>query len=205
MKKFLLGFIAVILSISFASSAYALTLDSGEYPDLPEGYSNGIIYEENNTTYLLATEDEALETYNISNIYMKELTDNSNIYTAINGDNTEIGWAVFHVYELSNNSWSEESNQTKQLSLVLNELVYTSINFIDFEGNITYASGYGTTISGLFEGVTTVATGFFGTLASVTSALIGNSIFQIAFAIGIIFITIGIIYSLLRKVRNRGR
>lgn len=60
-------------------------------------------------------------------------------------------------------------------------------------------------MTALFESVTTVITQMITLLGTVSTALLENSIFQIMMGIIILFIVMGIVFRLVRKLRKGGR
>ena len=62
-----------------------------------------------------------------------------------------------------------------------------------------------TGIPALFENVTTVITKITTLLGTVTKNLLSNEIFQLMFGIAVLFIVMGIIFRLVKKMRKGGR
>lgn len=60
-------------------------------------------------------------------------------------------------------------------------------------------------MEGLFEGATTVITNVITLMGTVSTALLKNEIFQIMIGLVIFFIVMGIIFTLVRKLRRGGR
>lgn len=57
----------------------------------------------------------------------------------------------------------------------------------------------------LFTAVTTVVTNIMTLLGKVGESLLGNVIFQIMMGIALLFLVIGIIFRLVRKMKNGGK
>ena len=62
-----------------------------------------------------------------------------------------------------------------------------------------------TAIATLFQNVTTVITKILELMTSVATTLMGNSIFQITIGIVILGIVMSLIFTLVRKMKKRGR
>ena len=60
-------------------------------------------------------------------------------------------------------------------------------------------------MTALFESVTTVITQMITLLGTVSTALLENPIFQIMMGIIVLFIVMGIVFKLVRKLRKGGR
>ena len=57
----------------------------------------------------------------------------------------------------------------------------------------------------LFTSVSTVITKMIELLGTVSTALLSNSIFQLMIGIAVLFIVIGIVFRLVKKMRKGGR
>ncbi len=57
----------------------------------------------------------------------------------------------------------------------------------------------------LFENITTVITKILELFASVSSSLLGNEIFQLMFGIVVLYVIMGIVFVLVRKIKNKGK
>ena len=65
--------------------------------------------------------------------------------------------------------------------------------------------GTTTGLEALFESVGTVITNILGYLATVATNLLENPIFQLMIGIAVLFIVIGIVFRLVKKMRKGGR
>ena len=57
----------------------------------------------------------------------------------------------------------------------------------------------------LFESITTVITSVMTLFGKVSTGLMGNEIFQLMFGIVVLGVIMGIVFTLVRKVKRRGR
>ena len=57
----------------------------------------------------------------------------------------------------------------------------------------------------IWDAITTVITNIISSLGSVATALMSNELFQITLGVVIFGIVMGIVYSLVRKIRKRGK
>ncbi len=57
----------------------------------------------------------------------------------------------------------------------------------------------------LFESITTVITSVMTLFGKVSTSLMGNEIFQLMFGIVVLGVIMGIVFTLVRKVKRRGR
>ena len=65
--------------------------------------------------------------------------------------------------------------------------------------------GTTTGLEALFESVGTVITNILSNLATVATNLLSNPIFQLMIGIAVLFIVIGIVFRLVKKMRKGGR
>lgn len=63
----------------------------------------------------------------------------------------------------------------------------------------------GNSLSSLFTAISSVITQIITNLGTVATALMSNELFQIALGVVFFGIVMGVVYSLLRKVKKRGR
>ena len=57
----------------------------------------------------------------------------------------------------------------------------------------------------IWDSITTVITNLISGLGTVANALMGNELFQITLGVVIFGILMGIVYSLVKKIRKRGK
>ena len=204
LKKFLIGLIGAV-PLLFASNVNALTIDSGEYPDVPEGYTGAmIIHDDENGDVLYAISEESLANNNIESFYYKG-TNSGNTEYRIYTNNDYINYGLFETFLLNNNNWQNSGAYGIDFSLAQADLKYTSVDIYTYQGEIQYAEGYGTPISSLFESVTGTIGSLLTSLATISLALLSNTIFQIMFGILVFFIVLRVVYSLVKKTRKGGK
>lgn len=63
----------------------------------------------------------------------------------------------------------------------------------------------GNTLSAAFTAISTVITNIISSLGTVATALMSNDLFLIALGVVFFGIIMGVVYSLLRKVKKRGK